>query len=254
MLRRTTQEEVELVLLNSPEFSKSDKKKGIYHYHEIASAAIEIPAEEAAAAYESEEAATAEMPAELPDEVEFIDEVGEIEFEQVAPPPALVPEKPRPAPAAPAPAPPPLPPVPGKKEKPHKKKKGKLESEKTVGARKSERRVIEERIVEEESAEEALLAEKAAQDEELDFAPLPDILAPEAEPEAEAPAAAAEEAAEEEAVEAEAETVEASPEPAKPAAPGGLFGNLFAEKLKSALVKKRAEDAQKKPEDEAPES
>jgi len=256
LLRRTTQEEVELVLLNSPEFSKSDKKKGIYHYHEIAPAAVEVPAEEAAAAYEPEEAPAVEGAAVL-DEVEFVDEVGEveIEFEQVAPPPVFVPEKPKPSPAAtpmPGPA---VPPVGVKKEKPHKKKKGNVESEKTVRARKSERRVIEERIEDQETAEEALLAEKAVpeQEEELDFAPVP--RAGEEEPEAEAPAEVQAEAAAEEPAEEAAEAASEAPaEPAKPAGPGGLFGNLFAEKLKSALVKKRAEDAQKKPEDETPES
>jgi len=261
LLRRTTQEEIELVLLNSPEFIKSDKKKGIYHYHEIAPAVTEIAAEEAEAAYLSEEPSEVEGAAALPDEVEFVDEVGEmeIEFEQVAPPPALVPERPKPAPAAPpvpGPAAPALPPVGVKKEKPHKKKKGKVESEKTVRARKSERRVIEERIEDEETAEEALLAEKAAQEEDLDFIPEP-IEAMEEEPEAEAaaetPAAEAVEEPAAEAAEAAAEA-EAPAEPAKSAGPGGLFGNLFAEKLKSALVKKRAEDAQKKPEDETPES
>jgi len=75
------------------------------------------------------------------------------------------------------------------------------------------------------------------------------------EPEAEAPAEGpVEEAAEEPVEEAAEAPVEEAAEPAKPAEPGGLFGNLFAEKLKSALIKKRAEDAQKKPEDETPES
>jgi hypothetical protein len=254
MLKRTTQEEVELVLLNSPEFSKSDKKKGIYHYHETAPVEAEVPAEEAAAAYEAEE-----LPAEaeVPDEVEFLDEFGEIEFEQVAPPPPVFePPEPEPAPVPVAPAPrAAAAPAPGaKKEKPHKKKKGKLESEKSVRTRKSERRVIEERIEEQESAEEALLAEKAAQDEELDFAPLPDLLAPEEEAEAPAEEAAEEAPAEdflEKAARAAAEEAETAPEPA---GTGGMFGNLFAEKLKSALVKKRAKDARKNPENETPES
>jgi hypothetical protein len=256
MLKRTTQEEVELVLLNTSEFSKSDKKKGIYHFHEALPAAPEaLPAEAAAAAYVEEEAAAATAP-ELPEEVEFLEDVEEagFEFAPVAPPPPpVVHEVHRPAPtapaAAPAPAQPPAPSPAGagaaaKKEKPHKKKKPKVEGEKAVRARKSERRVIEERIEDEESEHEALLAEKAA-DEEFDIAAalIRDQEAPaeEAASEAEAPAAAAEEGA------------AAKPGAAKPAA-GGLFGNLFAEKLKSALVKKRAEDAQKPSEDEEPES
>jgi hypothetical protein len=234
ILKRTTQEDVERVLLNSSEFSKSDKKKGIYHYHEAAAIAAEVPVEEAAV-FGAAEASEAEAAPELPEEAELVDEVeeAEIEFEQVAPPPFLVPEPPKPAP----PAAPPSPPSPAKKEKPPTKKKAKAEPEKAARARKSERRVIEERIEEEESEQEAFLAEKAAGEEEIDIAAASLVAAAE-----EAPGADGE-AGEEEAAES-----------AKGAGPGGMFGNHFAEKLKSALIKKRAEDAQKKPDDEAPES
>jgi nucleoid-associated protein YgaU len=88
---------------------------------------------------------------------------------------------------------------------------------------------------------EALYAEKALDEEEVEAAAA----------EAEAPAARAVEAqadAPEEA-EPEVEAEEPKKEDVKPAAsPGGMFGNLFAEKLKSALTKKRQEDVQKKKE------
>jgi hypothetical protein len=56
VLRRTTQEDVEYTLLNSPEFEKSDKKKGIFYYMKHPSEIpIEEPEEEAAAAATAEE-------------------------------------------------------------------------------------------------------------------------------------------------------------------------------------------------------
>jgi hypothetical protein len=219
ILRRTSQDLVELTLLNSVEFSKSDKKKGIFHYHEIPPVRVEAVAEEAEErpAEALAEEAAAETPAyELPEV--FIGE------EEAAAPPAPFPAAPKPPAGAPAEA---------KKEKPYKKKKGKAEGEKAPRARKSERRVIEERIVEEESEQEALLAEKAAEEEELEAA------AAELEPAAQAPA------------EAPAEEAEA-PQGETPKMIGGMFGNLFAEKLKSALTKKRAEDADQKDKDEGP--
>ncbi len=216
ILRRTSQDNVERTLLNSVEFSKSDKKKGIYHYHEAAPIPAAVVAEEAGErpAEELPEGAAAEGPAyELPEEF-----IGEEEAEA---PPALA-----------APKPKAVSPVEAKKEKPYKKKKSKTEGEKVPRARKSERRVIEERIAEEESEQEALLAAKAAAEEELEAA------AAGFEEPAPAPA------------EAPAET--AAPPGEKPKMIGGMFGNLFAEKLKSALTKKRAEDADEKDEDAGP--
>ena len=254
VLKRTSPEEVEIVLLNSPEFSKSDKKKGIYAYHEAlpvpeaipveAEIAAEAPAHEAVDApgtihYDEFEAFTEEAPIDVIQQAE--EEEAEVEVvTAVAPKP--LPAKPAaggPAAAAPAAA---------KKEKPHKKKKGKSEGEKIPRAGKSERRVIEERIEEEESERDALLAEKAVDEGELEDI---DLIEAEPEPaEAEIPAAPAARPKADQTggavEEAEAEEAPAEEGPAAPAA-GGMFGNLFAERLKNALAKKRQEAAEPKP-------
>ncbi len=47
IVRQTTQEDVEFTLLNSPEFTKSDKKKGVFTYHEPYIPEEEAPAEAA---------------------------------------------------------------------------------------------------------------------------------------------------------------------------------------------------------------
>jgi len=224
VLRRTTQEDVEFTLLNSPEFEKSDKKKGIFYYHETPS---ELPVEER----EAEAAAPAgEGVVEVEGEMTS-DEFLEHEFtilEQPAPPkpaaPALRPEeaaaiaeaeaeleafeeekKPKAEKEAAA-AP--------KKER--EKKKLSIESDRRPKTRKSERRVKEEEIELLESEREALFAEKAAEDEGMEGGA---------------------------ATEAAGEAAEA----AKPAGPGplGAFGGgMFAEKLKVALKKKREEPAE----------
>ena len=227
ILKRTSQEDVEFTLLNSFEFAKSDKKKGIFYYQEpahieeIAVEAVEAVAPEAPAAAELEEIVTEEIPVhEIPEEL-----LEEVPFEAES---VIVQEKPKPG-SVPSP----------KKEKPYKKKNLKPESEKVPRARKSERRVIEERIEEQESVQEALLAEKAGEEEETEEGAVAEPTEYLAEPEREAPEEDGGEAPEE-----RAEAEEAKPAPT----PGGMFGNLFAEKLKSALVKKRAEDQKKKPE------
>jgi len=271
ILKKTAPEDVETTLLNTPEFSKSDKKKGLYGYHEALPAVEEIAVEAVAAAApeaaEAPAAARGEAPgtilydefegleespidviqqAEEAEEAEVEGPVIEIIRQAPLPPPAPAPA-PKPAPAAPAA------PAPAKKEKPHKKKKGKLEGEKAPRPGKSERRVIEERIEEEESELEALLAEKAVDKGDLEDIPLIETEAEEAE--AAAPAAAAKEAEAKEAEEAEAEApaadeAEAEEAEAKPAATaGGAFGNLFAERLKIALAKKRQEAAEKQAEE-----
>jgi hypothetical protein len=220
ILKRTSQEDVEFTLLNSFEFSKSDKKKGIFSYHEAVPAKeeLQVPAAEIPAEVE-EFLAGEEIPlAEIPEALEE-----ELEIELAA---AGIGEKPKPE-AAPA----------AKKEKPYKKKKAKAEGEKAPRAKKSERRVIEERIEEEESEMEAFYAEKAPGEEEIEGAAAETPAAVSAEVQAEAPPEAAPEAVTEESKKKEA--------PAE-AAPGSMFGNLFAEKLKSALTKKRKEDTQKK--------
>ncbi len=223
VLKKTSQEDVEFTLLNSPEFAKSDKKKGIFYYQEA------VPTKEAAAAAAEAEEIPAEAGLEeigIPEIPlhEISEEIGEeAAFEAEA---AGALEKP----TAEAPA---------KREKPYKKKKLKAEGEKAPRAKKSERRVIEERIEEEESEMEALYAEKALAEEEVEAGA------------AEAPAAEAVEvqAGAPEEAEPKVEAKVPEKEAAKPAAsPGGMFGNLFAEKLKSALTKKRQEEAKKKKE------
>ncbi|MCK7489626.1 MAG: hypothetical protein MZU79_04830 [Anaerotruncus sp.] len=47
IVRQTTQEDVEFTLLNSPEFTKSDKKKGVFTYHEPYIPEEESPSEAA---------------------------------------------------------------------------------------------------------------------------------------------------------------------------------------------------------------
>jgi hypothetical protein len=54
VLKKTSQEDVEFTLLNSPEFTKSDKKKGIFCYQEA------VPAKEVAAAAAEAEGIPAE--------------------------------------------------------------------------------------------------------------------------------------------------------------------------------------------------
>ena len=260
VLKRTFPEDVELVLLNSPEFSKSDKKKGIYAYHEAlpvpeeiaieVEIEVEAPVREAVDApgtihYDEFEAFTEEAP------IDVIQQAEEEEVEVEAPPAVA----PKPAPAKPvAGAPVTQASVGAKKEKPHKKKKTKSEGEKQPRAGKSERRVIEERIEEEESVLEALLAEKAVDEGDLEDI---DLIKAEPEPEsaeAEVPTAPAArpktDKAAEAIEEAEGEGGEAPAEesPAAPAA-GGMFGNLFAERLKNALAKKRQEAAENKTEE-----
>jgi len=158
VLRQTTQEDVEYVLLNSPEFSKSDKKKGVFTYHEpyvpmeeapLETAYPEAYGEPAAEAYTPEEAALAAVAEEL----------------REAEPETAGPEAAEERPAAPAPA---AGPAAAKKEKPFKRRKPKAEGEKGPRPKKSERRVIEEKIVEEESVQEALAAVKEKEEEALE--------------------------------------------------------------------------------------
>ena len=155
LVRQTTQEDVEYVLLNSPEFTKSDKKKGVFSYHEPFVAEEEVAGEAAypegfeepaPEAYTPEEAALVAAAEELRG-VEA--ETGFEQFER---------EEPKA---------PPVPPEPGaaKKGKEFKKRKPKTEGEKGPRPKKSERRVIEEKIVEEESVQEALAAVKEKEDE-----------------------------------------------------------------------------------------
>lgn len=220
VLRRTSQEDVEYTLLNSSEFTKSEKKKGVFYYQEAVEIREEILPEAPLAAMEeiSEEGLGEEIP------VHEIQAQEALEEPLAQPPIAGIEEKaPVEKPAA-------------KKEKPYKKKKARPEGDKVPRARKSERRVIEEKIAEEESEEEALIAVKAQEEEELEGA--------RAAAEAEAPAVTGGEASAQPPtpVSKEAPPKEAE---AKPEAPAGAFGSLLAEKLKAALTKKRQEEQKK---------
>ena len=304
VLKKTSPEDVETTLLNSPEFTKSDKAKGLYIYHEAPPVPEERPVAAPVAApapvhdtgsapgtilydeYYSMGQSPIDVIQQAEIEAEIEAESPQFTILKPAPPPAPEPP-PVHVPAPPVrpirPAGPAAPAAPGatgkdgeaKKEKPHKKK-GKLEGEKAPRTGKSERRVIEERIEMEEGDLEAMLAEKAVEKDKLD-----DIVLIETEPlEAEnaegaegagavaavpeAPAAPAvkvkgkakkaavtPEEADAEAESAEGEGAEAAEEAEEaPAAKTGAFGNLFAERLKIALAKKRQEDAEKTPEEE----
>jgi hypothetical protein len=158
LIQQTTQEDVEYVLVNSPEFTKSDKKKGVFTYHEpfipeeeeaLEGAVPEGYEEAAPEAYTPEEAALQAVAEEMfgfePDTGLGARE-GPAIVEPVAPP-------------APGPA---------KKGKEFKKRKPKTEGEKGPRPKKSERRVLEEKIVEEESVQEALAAVKEKEEVTLE--------------------------------------------------------------------------------------
>jgi len=210
IIRPTTQEDVEFTLLNSPEFSRAEKK-GIFLYHEpyvpaeeeaavpafaemteeLAAAEAELAPEEAALAAAEAEAGG---PGELVGAEEPEREVRAARMEREMP--SVLPgERVKPAP-----------PTPTKKEKPARKKP-RTEGDRGLRPRKSERRVIEERITEEESEAEALSALKQKEEEAEDLR-----------------------ARERKKEEAKVETKEAP-----------KFGGFFAEILKSALVKKKDE-------------
>ncbi|RPI99727.1 MAG: hypothetical protein EHM31_09595 [Candidatus Aminicenantes bacterium] len=158
LVRQTTQEDVEYVLLNSPEFTKSDKKKGVFTYREPF--VEEEEAGEAAFPEGYEEG----LPEAYTPEEAALEAVAE-ELRGVEPEPGYA-RLEREEPKAP-----PTPPEPGaaKKGKEFKKRKPKVEgSDKGPRPKKSERRVIEEKIVEEESVQEALAAVKEKQDEGLE--------------------------------------------------------------------------------------
>jgi len=149
VLKQTTQEDVEATLLNSYEFSKSEKKKGIFFYQE----ALEIKEEE------KPEIAIKEAPPEEIPLLEIEEERREEERAEAIIPPlaAEIEEKMRlefPSRA--------------EKEKPLKKKKVKMEGEKAPRLKKSEKRLIEERIEIAESEQEAMSAikEKERKEEE----------------------------------------------------------------------------------------
>lgn len=158
LIRQTTQEDVEMVLLNTSDFSKSDKKKGLFYYQEPY-----VPKEEVPIGFPAEEPTIGPLDGELPGEEELPGEIGfeagpqeiaQAELDAAAAKTTSAEKAKAPA-AAPA----------AKKEKPFKKKKPKAEGEKIARPKKSERRVIEEKIEEEESVAEALSAIKEKEEE-----------------------------------------------------------------------------------------
>ncbi len=217
LIRHTTQEDVETTLLNSSEFSKSDKK-GIFIYQEPYALEPAVEAEAEPGAEIPEEAPAFSTEAAAFDELE--DEGGLVILSRPSAEPAVEPEFVPPAPAPtrperPAPFEKPAPPEPGaKKEKPAKKKKPKAEGDHVIRPGKSERRIIEERIAEQESEAEALSAIKEKEEESAD-------------------------------TRRERERAEDLKPEAKEAP---KFGGFFADVLKSALKKKPEEPASEEPE------
>jgi hypothetical protein len=156
LVRQTTQEDVEYVLINSPEFAKSEKKKGVFTYHEPF-----IPEEEAAVEGAYAEGLGEPAPEAYTPEEAALEAVAE---EILGAEPETGPEEPE-IPVGQPPAPP-KPGAAAKKGKEFKKRKPKEGGgEKGPRQKKSERRVIEEKLVEEESERDALAAVKEKEEE-----------------------------------------------------------------------------------------
>ena len=163
LLKQTTQEEVEKTLLNSPEFSPSEKDKGIFFYREEIEIEEEMkpemPAEivpEALPPEEVKEAPHLTPPSEAPVEEIPAPEISEERKEEVRVEAPLEPMKEaikEKGEREKLPAP--------KREKFLKKKKLRVEHDRVGRARKGEKRIIEEKIEIEESEQEALIAIKA---------------------------------------------------------------------------------------------
>jgi hypothetical protein len=227
MLKHTSQEDVDRVLLGSQEFSQSEKNVGIFFYHETS--VEEKPSAEVGIDVVKEKAPPSEVK-ELPGEdLPEIGTVGEIEAEvtlqtvEEVKAPEKIKEEPPPPPPAPAPEPPKKaveketkePPAKPKKAKAPKKKRPKIqaEPERAPRRRRGEKKFIEERIELEESELEALFAVK----EDTTVKP-------------EAPIEKKDEPAKEKKEEFE---LTPSEEP---------MSGIFADMLKSALEKKKPKD------------
>jgi hypothetical protein len=255
VLKRTTQEDVELTLLNTPAFEKFDKKKGVFFYREEPVAPEPVVEETPAVAVERppvilspEDMALAEAAAETSepiDEVEaaeagvVIEDLGKTVLAALAPDRKPKVEEKKPV----------SPPLPPKKEK--EKKKIKIDTDRRPKTRKSERRVLEEEILDKETERDALYAVKEAEDDILAElgADLPGLEPAEEEaPQVETKPIAAHAKGKpkfEIPLEAPEELEPAEGEPAEEeaeAAPAAeTFGGIFANKLKAALKKKREE-------------
>ncbi|MCK4363806.1 MAG: hypothetical protein KAW85_03325, partial [Candidatus Aminicenantes bacterium] len=163
ILKQTTQEEVEKTLLNSPEFSPSEKDKGIFFYREKMEVEEEIKPEmpeeivpEAPPPEEVKEAPHLTPPSEAPVEEIPAPEISEERKEEVrveAPLESVKEAIKEKGEREKLPAP--------KREKFLKKKKLRVERDIVGRARKGEKRIIEEKIEIEESEQEALRAIKA---------------------------------------------------------------------------------------------
>ncbi len=162
MLKQTSEEDVEATLLHSPEFNKSEKKKGLFIYQEKIRAEEEEKAKappEAVVEAEPEEKIE-EVPPEAPPEKKAPPVIQEERKEEIrveaATPAEEIEMKEPPVMEKPA------------LKKEIKKRKGKMEmeGEKAPRRRKGEKRIIEEKIELEESEREALIAVKAKQKKE----------------------------------------------------------------------------------------
>jgi hypothetical protein len=201
MLRHTTLTDVEKSLCSTPEFIRSEKKKGLFLYKEHIEPEEEESLEELVEG--KRPMPTAAAAASRGDEgLPAIGTVGEIETPTVILEEKItvIPEPPIPAPvkapvearrqvaarpkARPAPATAPTPPAdPEKAQKDEKSKKKKhkakaqVETDKAPRRRKGERRIIEERIELEESEQEALFAvksEEVSDEDTLQFGAQPE--------------------------------------------------------------------------------
>jgi hypothetical protein len=180
VLRQTSQEDVERTLLFSPEFSKSEKKTGIFFYKEkvrteadiITDEMIEIPTEIPSVDKKPEVPGEAHLaigtieeevpPPEVEEEIIVVEEEVKEEVEEAVEEPTI-----------PEPLAPPVKEKVDKKKKeapPKKKKKDRrrIEGEEVPRRRKGEKKFIEERIELEESELEALVAVKEKRDEKAE--------------------------------------------------------------------------------------
>ncbi len=189
LIKRTTQEDVELVLLNTPEFVKSDKKKGEYYYRQaepekpvvIEEEVVAVPTivdEQPPVILTPEEMALAEAEAEHPEPIDEVAVADAMESDlspeeearraalaalNLTPRAAAAPQRDtsrqpiRPVPPGPA--------APPKRE--IEKKKIKFESDRRPKTRKNERRVLNESFRDRESERDALAAVKVGEEDIL---------------------------------------------------------------------------------------
>ena len=217
ILKRTTQEEVERTLLETPEFSQSEKNAGLFFYLEkieeeeekpemIEEIPLAVPVEEA---IEEAPAVSPELEApveEIPPPQAELERKEEIRAEAPPLPEELEIEKAERAEGPPA----------AKREKISRKQRMRMEAEKGLRARRGARKVLEERIEVEEYKQEAFMAVKEKEKKEA-------------------------------VVEMAAAPPKAEEKKAKPTVSEEPKFGLFAEKLKTALDKKgKKKDKEKK--------